>query len=276
MMSRSGGSVRLAILLLTLFPLVVEASDAVPIEGFRPILQEEKEDPKEEAPAEPAPDPAEPAEEPAEPAPEPSEPAEPAPEPAEPAAEPAPEPAKTPPPSKGTDLRKARKPWRIGLRGGGLVPFLAREADFTAGAMVDLFGRYGDLIRIQRMPIDLEFALGGRWTSSTDQEWSVRSTLAISKFTGLLTFLPGEFLDVHASLGLGLGYETARGTRDTTWGEESRIQTGFGFLVSLGVGCSLRITDYLRGEAKVEINFAPGSKNVQGYVMGTIGVMFLF
>jgi hypothetical protein len=169
--------------------------------------------------------------------------------------------------------------FRIGVNSGLIFPLIARQADYHIGWWARAYGQFGwDVgLSLFRTSVEVSLGVGQSLSSRAQQPYRITSNYTFFSARGILDFLPDLPADLFIFAGAGLGFEFASGhvVRASGTVEETKT-TNFNLLMESGAGYALELAHGFYLEMRGTITYPLGSPNVTFFVLGELGVQFLF
>jgi hypothetical protein len=188
-------------------------------------------------------------------------------------------------PGPGGDFGRAEKgeiwakKFRIGVEGGGFLPFGAEES-FEGGGTGGVFAGFGLPTLIDGVTITSEVRALFAATESPDQDtgFDVSSMIFMFKKDFLFHFFPtNRAFDLYFFVGLGVGYERTEAEPGSAGsGLEDESNAGMWFLADGGFGAWINLGGPVDLVLKLEFNLIPVTDNVPFFAVGEGGFQVKF
>jgi hypothetical protein len=169
--------------------------------------------------------------------------------------------------------------FRIGVDSGLLFPLIAREAEFHIGWWARLYGQlqYDAGFDAFRTAVEISLGVGQSQSSRAEQPFRITSSYTFLSVRGLADFLPYETSDLFLFGGLGGGLEFASGHVVHPSGRvEESTKTNFNLLLEAGAGYGIELSDGFYLQARCTLTYPLGSPNITLFILGELGIQFLF
>jgi hypothetical protein len=163
---------------------------------------------------------------------------------------------------------------RIGIEGGGFLPFGEKEESYNSGEMAGFFFGFGlgDIISGLTITNELRLIQGYATSSPEDEKYDLTSFFFIVRDDLLFHFFPeNRGFNFYYFLGIGMAIELWSSDEDGVRLEEDS-GTGLGLLIDTGFGAWVNISGPLDLVLRLEANIVPVTKNVPFFMVGQIGL----
>jgi hypothetical protein len=167
-----------------------------------------------------------------------------------------------------------QKSFGLDLHLGMLLPFAAKEADYSPGFAFGLAGK----IHLKGVPfpnwirpnIDLAF------TSAEEDDWSADSMLILGNVDIGIDFTKSGVFRANGFLSLGVGFESMSGEETAGTGTEDVSETNINFLGGAGLALGFAVSESFEIGLNLRLTAPLGSQNVQVFLIAGLAAVINF